>query len=169
MSTGTPKAEKVYNVSEDLGDGLTRALFDIDGADWWEYHYWAPAAPDGRRFGVKVPVTPELVDSEGPEVVRSLVVRMWQDALDQALEAEGAPDERVGPVSTGTPPCDCGLSGEDRACHDGDVYGWCGVETCYGQCEYEGICDCSCHGEELYALAFEAMGREPEPDERWGA
>ena len=36
--------------------------------------------------------------------------------------------------------------GNDMAgCINGDWYGLCPSENCYGLCEYEGRCDCECH------------------------
>lgn len=35
--------------------------------------------------------------------------------------------------------------GYDVGCHDGDRYGLCGAEFCYGQYENQGLCPCKCH------------------------
>jgi len=40
-------------------------------------------------------------------------------------------------------------SGEvgDTECHDGELYGNCGHESCYGGCDWIGSCGCACHEE----------------------
>lgn len=38
-------------------------------------------------------------------------------------------------------------------CLDGEVYGWCGHENCYGICEWQGTCTCRCHGPNLLSGA----------------
>ena len=38
--------------------------------------------------------------------------------------------------------------GYDTGCHDGEVYGSCGAESCYGQCDAKGSCTCRCHKED---------------------
>jgi hypothetical protein len=35
---------------------------------------------------------------------------------------------------------------EDERCLDGEVYGPCGHENCYGICDWQGQCRCCCHG-----------------------
>lgn len=32
-------------------------------------------------------------------------------------------------------------------CVDGEIYGYCEAETCYGSCGRKGLCDCTCHDE----------------------
>lgn len=38
-----------------------------------------------------------------------------------------------------------GWQGFNTGCHDGEVYGLCGAESCYGQCTPHGPCPCVCH------------------------
>lgn len=37
--------------------------------------------------------------------------------------------------------------GYNTGCHDGEVYGPCGAESCYGQCVSLRYCTCVCHQE----------------------
>lgn len=43
-----------------------------------------------------------------------------------------------------------GWQGFDTGCHDGEVCGPCGAESCYGQCTTDnyGDCPCRCHKED---------------------
>ena len=41
----------------------------------------------------------------------------------------------------------CQGTSDDLVCEDGDIYGPCGSEYCYGGCEKYYLCECPCHEE----------------------
>lgn len=57
--------------------------------------------------------------------------------------------------------CDPEIRQHDRGwgsgCLEGDVYDWCSDEGCGGWCEYQGICDCTCHGRDSRGRLVEQL------------
>lgn len=50
---------------------------------------------------------------------------------------------------------------DNERCLDGDVYGSCGHENCYGICEWMGNCPCCCHGPKSGLRGYAALINAP--------